>query len=86
MSFFCVAKPLQPKDVTIGLLQGSGPQITIVSRRKKANPTPADLRRQLDEDVEKFLKSGKKIQQIPTGVSTQDYSGRKHIILGRPKT
>ena len=61
-------------------------QITIVSRRKKANPTPADLRRQLDEDVEKFLKSGKKIQQIATGVSTQDYSGRKHIILGRPKT
>jgi len=55
-----------------------------VSKQKQPNPTPADLRRQLDEDVEKFLKSGKKIQQIPTGVSTQDYAkGRKHIVLGR---
>ena len=87
MSLFSAAKPLQRKDVTIGLLHGSGPQVTIVSKRKQANPTPADLRRQLDEDVAKFLKSGKKIQQIPTGVSTQDYSkGRKHIVLGNSKT
>ncbi len=55
-----------------------------MSKQKQSNPTPADLRRKLDEDVEKFLKSGKKIQQIPTGVSTQDYAkGRKHIVLGK---
>jgi len=55
-----------------------------LSKQKQSNPTPADLRRKLDEDVEKFLKSGKKIQQIPTGVSTQDYAkGRKHIVLGK---
>jgi len=55
-----------------------------LSKQKQGNPTPADLRRQLDEDVEKFLKSGKKIQQIATGVSTQDYAkGRKHIVLGK---
>ncbi len=55
-----------------------------MSKQKQSNPTPADLRRKLDEDVEKFLKSGKKIQHIPTGVSTQDYAkGRKHIVLGK---
>ncbi len=55
-----------------------------MSKQKQANPTPADIRRQLDEDVEKFLKSGKKIQQIASGVSTQDYAkGRKHIVLGK---
>ena len=57
-----------------------------MAKAKSPQVSNADLRRQLDADVEKFLKSGKKIQQIPTGVSSQDYSkGRKHIVLGRSK-
>ena len=57
-----------------------------MSKAKSPQVSNADLRRQLDADVEKFLKSGKKIQQIPTGVSSQDYSkGRKHIVLGKSK-
>ena len=50
---------------------------------KQSTQTLADVRRKLDEDVAQFLASGNQIQQIPTGVSTQDYSkGRKHIVLG----
>jgi hypothetical protein len=57
-----------------------------MSKAKSPQVSNADLRAQLDADVEKFLKSGKKIQQIPTGVSSQDYSkGRKHIVLGKSK-
>ena len=57
-----------------------------MSKAKSPQVSNADLRRQLDADVEKFLKAGKKIQQIPTGVSSQDYSkGRKHIVLGKSK-
>ena len=55
-----------------------------MAKAKSPQVSNADLRRQLDADVERFLKSGKKIQQIPTGVSSQDYSkGRKHIVLGK---
>ncbi len=57
-----------------------------MSKAKSLQISNADLRRQLDADVAKFLKSGKKIQQIPTGYSSQDYSkGRKHIVLGKSK-
>jgi hypothetical protein len=57
-----------------------------MSKAKSPQVSNADLRRQLDADVERFLKSGNKIQQIATGVSSQDYSkGRKHIVLGRAK-
>lgn len=57
-----------------------------MAKAKSPQVSNADLRRQLDADVERFLKSGKKIQQIPTGVSSQDYSkGRKHIVLGKSK-
>jgi hypothetical protein len=57
-----------------------------MSKSKSPQITNADLRSQLDADVERFLKSGKKIQQIPTGVSSQDYSkGRKHIVLGKSR-
>lgn len=57
-----------------------------MSKAKSSQVSNADLRRQLDADVARFLKSGNKIQQIPTGVSSQDYSkGRKHIVLGRAK-
>ncbi|NIP13376.1 MAG: hypothetical protein GWM88_00990 [Pseudomonadales bacterium] len=57
-----------------------------MSKGTTSQSSNADLRRQLDADVEKFLKSGKKIQQIPTGVSSQDYTkGRKHIVLGKSK-
>jgi hypothetical protein len=57
-----------------------------MAKAKNPQVSNADLRRQLDADVAEFLKSGKKIQQIPTGVSSQDYSkGRKHIVLGKSK-
>jgi len=57
-----------------------------MSKPKAPQASNADLRSQLDADVAKFLKSGKKIQQIPTGVSSQDYSkGRKHIVLGKSR-
>lgn len=57
-----------------------------MAKAKSPQVSNADVRRQLDADVERFLKSGNKIQQIPTGVSSQDYSkGRKHIVLGRTK-
>ena len=50
-----------------------------------AQPTRA-LREQINADVEAFLKSGKKITEIPSGVSGQE-SGPKsrHIKLGKPK-
>ena len=50
-----------------------------------AQPTRA-LREQINADVEEFLKSGKKITEIPSGVSGQE-SGPKsrHIKLGKPK-
>lgn len=57
-----------------------------MSKLKVPQVSNADLRSQLDADVAAFLKSGKKIQQIPAGVCSQDYAkGRKHIVLGRSK-
>jgi hypothetical protein len=57
--------------------------------RKKAQSEPSTLerRKSIEADVQAFLASGKKIEQIPTGVSGQDAFGRsKHIVLGRPKS
>lgn len=41
------------------------------------------LRDKVNEDIEKFLKKGGKVKQIPTGVSGMDTSGRaiKHILI-----
>lgn len=58
-----------------------------VSKSKQSEPTTAERRRTLAADVEAFLKSGQKIEQVPTGVSGQDRFGRsKHIVLGRGKS
>ena len=55
-------------------------------KRNHNGPSSEERRRTLEDDVRAFLKSGKKIEQIPTGVSGQDQLGRgKHITLGRPK-
>lgn len=57
-----------------------------MSKTRSPDPSNSDVRRKLQADVERFLKSGNKIQQIPTGVSAQDYGkGRKHIVLGKSK-
>ena len=43
-----------------------------------------ERRKTLADDVQAFLDSGKKIEQIPTGVSGQDNLGRsKHIVISR---
>ena len=57
-----------------------------MSKNKAPAVSNKDLRAQLEADVKAFLKSGNKIQQIPTGVGTQDYAkGSKHIVLGKPR-
>lgn len=48
------------------------------TRQQKAEKEPSR-----EDKVAEFLKSGGKIQQIPTGVSGQEkLTGRKHITLG----
>ncbi|MCZ6888902.1 MAG: hypothetical protein O7H39_10445 [Gammaproteobacteria bacterium] len=43
-----------------------------------------EARRSIEKDIEAFLATGKKIEQIPTGVSGQDPLGRsKHIVISR---
>jgi len=46
--------------------------------KKKAQSEPSSHARRaaLASDVEQFLKSGHKIQQIPSGVSSHDPQGR----------
>lgn len=57
-------------------MAAKGNQIAIPTR---------DLRDKIDADIEAFLKAGKKIQQIPTGVSGQENKPKKHIKLGKSK-
>jgi len=46
-------------------------------------PSSPEARKQIEMDIAAFLKSGKKIQRIPTGVSGQDSLGnRKQLVLG----
>ena len=48
--------------------------------------TTQERRKSLAADLEAFLASGKKIEQIPTGFTNQDpLGGRRHIILGPGK-
>jgi len=56
-----------------------------MSRPKKPNLEVSNeqVRKNLEDDVRKFLKAGNKIEQVPTGFSNQDpLGGRRHIILG----
>ena len=58
----------------------------MASRTNQINQPTRALREKIDADIAAFLKSGKKITEIPTGVSGQE-SGPKsrHIKLGKPK-
>jgi len=56
-----------------------------MNKRPSPNdPTAASRRRTLAADLDAFLASGRKIEQIPSGVSGQDPQGRsqKQIDLG----
>lgn len=54
--------------------------------KNKPTMSNVEYRRQLEADMKSFLKAGNKIQQIPTGVSNQDFARpNKHITLGKPK-
>ena len=49
-----------------------------------SSPSSHERRKALASDVQAFLDSGKKIDQIPDGVSGQDALGRsKHIVISR---
>ena len=46
----------------------------------------AQTRKVLRDDVAAFLAAGKKIEHIPTGVSSHNpLAGRKHLVLGKSK-
>ena len=58
----------------------------MATKSKQSGPTTQELRDSLDADVKAFLESGKKITQIPNGVSGVDSSkGEKNIALGQGK-
>lgn len=45
-----------------------------------------ERRKAIADDVQAFLDAGKKIEQVPTGVSGQDNLGRsKHIVISRTR-
>jgi hypothetical protein len=59
-----------------------------MSRQKqdKGTETTASLRATLQADVQAYLDSGKKIEQVPAGYTNQDpLGGRRHIVLGPKK-
>ena len=59
-----------------------------MSRPKKAEAPVSNeqMRKTLEDDVRAFIDAGNKIEQVPTGFSTQDpLGGRRHIILGPRK-
>ena len=52
--------------------------------KKKADSriSTQDMRKSIEADVKAYLKSGKKIEQVPTGFTNQDpLGGRRHIVL-----
>ncbi|MCC6076881.1 hypothetical protein ACFPTX_04190 [Pseudomonas sp. GCM10022188] len=54
------------------------------SSKQKAVAAPsAEARRELEEQVAAFLKSGGEVQQIPRGVSGQTYGTSRHITIGK---
>ena len=57
-----------------------------MATKSKQGPTTQELRDSLDADIKAFLDSGKKITQIPNGVSGVDSTkGEKNIALGHGK-
>lgn len=58
----------------------------MATKTSQTGPTTRELRASLQTDVQAFLDSGKKITQIPNGVSGMDMSkGSKNISLGQAK-
>mgnify|MGYP001158238521 FL=1 len=58
----------------------------MATKTRQSGPTTNELRESLEEDVKAFLASGKKITQIPNGVSGMDSTkGTKNIALGQAK-
>jgi hypothetical protein len=56
-------------------------------KRDKGNENTATLRAALEADVQAYLDSGKKIEQVPAGFTNQDpLGGRRHIVLGPKKS
>ncbi|MDE0756882.1 MAG: hypothetical protein OSB45_01885 [Pseudomonadales bacterium] len=57
--------------------------------KKKASPLAVNqqnLREKINAETEAFLASGKKIQEIPTGISGQDtQNGSRHIRISNKK-
>lgn len=52
----------------------------------QSDPSSHERRKALEDDVQAFLDAGKKIEQVPTGVSGQDNLGRsKHIVISRTR-
>ena len=57
-----------------------------MATKSKQGPTTQELRDSLDADIKAFLDSGKKITQIPNGVSgVESTKGEKNIALGQGK-
>ncbi len=55
-------------------------------RKEQVKVSSHEMRKTLEADVKAYLKSGKKIEQVPTGFTNQDpLGGRRHIVLGGPK-
>lgn len=58
------------------------PRLKRSSSPRKSQSTPALSREAIASQTAAFLKSGNKIQKIPTGVSgQQNVAGPKHIVL-----
>ena len=53
-------------------------------KKNLADASQNEARKTLEADLKEFLAAGKKIQEIPAGVSGQDpLVRRKHIVIGR---
>ena len=55
--------------------------------QKNTSETSPELRRKsIEEDVAAYLAAGNKIEEVPSGISSQDPQGRgKQLRLGPPK-
>lgn len=57
-----------------------------MAQKKTPDVSPELRRKSLEADVAAFLAAGNKIEEIPSGISSQDPQGRgKQLRLGPPK-
>ena len=59
------------------------PRARKVTAPKKKAAAAVETHDSIAEQVDDFLKSGNKIQKIPSGVSGVPSMGKKHIVLGK---